>query len=304
MTIVMVLDLNMGLVVSLVLGVAGLTIAWWGRARVHTTTLEGPCWWVLASVFLISAVEVTAAAGNWEGTQFARFAAGCMTFCPVISLLGARRPHDRGWHLVVLSLWIILTLPSLEALVLRPKQQPDVEGLRSAFMLVLIAVGLLNGLPTRFWLSSLLLCVAQLQLLAGQLPIPAPLPETLFASSGAIGSSTLGLALYVAALSTAAMTSVKTRSPTRPLDQLWLDFRDSYGLLWGLRVAEQVNAAATMNGWDLLLRWRGFYRADGSELSEPLPKETDLALRQNLQNLLRRFVSTDWIANRLGDTNN
>ncbi len=283
------------LLLPLGLGAVGIGIGCWAHRRVRRTTLEGPCWWVLAAIAAISGVEcLVATTRDPSSLLWLRLPAACLIFCPVISLLGAKRPQNRGWHLVVLSLWVILVLPALEAWLLKPGQAADVRGLRAGFMVLLIVMGLVNGLPTRYWLSSLLLALAQIQLLANYLPVPAPFQESIAASS-----ATLGLALAVAALVAAAQSAASTRRAVKPLDQLWLDFRDAYGLLWSLRVAEQVNAAATMYEWDLLLRWGGFHRADGSVLSEPLPEEVERTLKQTLHNLLRRFVSPDWISARL-----
>ena len=39
------------------------------------------------------------------------FAAAMIVFCPAMALLGAKRPQDKPWQLIVLSLWGILALP-------------------------------------------------------------------------------------------------------------------------------------------------------------------------------------------------
>jgi hypothetical protein len=115
----------------------------------------------------------------------------------------------------------------------------------------------------------------------------------------------------------------------------WIDFRDAYGAVWGVRVAERLNVAARRHGWPVLFAWRGLRVAaphdtaylpdrlpDGLP-SEPgsalppssgarhgaAPPDPDAALRRldpELQRrvrrefhaLLRRFVSAPWIAAR------
>lgn len=86
------------------------------------------------------------------------------------------------------------------------------------------------------------------------------------------------------------------------LNLVWHDFRDSFGMLWGLRVAEQINFAARSSGWPLTLRWQGFVDEQGKPLDlDLLPEETRKSLDQAIQNLLRRFVSPEWIAARMGN---
>lgn len=278
--------------IPFVLGLGGVGVLLAGRRAVRGTTLVGPWWWLLASLLLLVAVEVVAALHPTAAqVPLLRFVAGCSTFCPTISLLGAKRPQDRGWHFVVGSLWIVLALPALQSLLLRPEYAPETHSVRKVFLVLLIAAGLLNGLPTRQWMSACLVAVAQ-GIWLGE-------PLGLLTASWSASSGLGALGLYVAGLAAGLRVFRGSRVPRGTYDGLWLDFRDRYGLLWSLRVAEQINASATRYKWDLVLRWRGFRLPDGSKLPDQLPAETDRALRQNLHNLLRRFVSSDWIADRL-----
>jgi hypothetical protein len=86
--------------------------------------------------------------------------------------------------------------------------------------------------------------------------------------------------------------SASTQSASKSYDRLWLDFRDLFGLLWGLRLQERVNAASTTAKWDVELQWQGFQ-------PRRVPPEHREALRQAMTGLLRRFVSHEWIAARL-----
>jgi hypothetical protein len=76
---------------------------------------------------------------------------------------------------------------------------------------------------------------------------------------------------------------------------IWLDFRDSFGLLWSLRVQERLNATATQHGWKTELSWDGFRPAEESAAQRG-------ELRAALRGLLRRFVSGAWIARRLDES--
>ncbi len=44
----------------------------------------------------------------------------CSTFCPLVSLLGAKRPQNKAWQWIVASFWIIAALPAIEGLALQP----------------------------------------------------------------------------------------------------------------------------------------------------------------------------------------
>jgi len=282
--------------IDLLLAVLGITLLVRKRESLRDTTLTASWFWLLASLALLAVVELLAGDSSGSGVILRplRFAAACTTFCPLIALLGAKRPQDRSWHLVVGTLWIVLALPVGETILLRPGQPLDIHGLRAWFLILLILLGLANSCPTRFWPASLLFGSGQALLISEFMPYAQAL-------NGLVGqrATTYGLGLIVGALATALILDAGRRKPPS-LDRLWLDFRDRFGLFWGLRIVERVNAAAQLNGLPIRLGWHGFRTTNGSELAE-LPPAAARALRQNLENLLRRFVSHTWIAQRLGE---
>jgi hypothetical protein len=269
------------------------------RRVIQDTTLVGPSRWMLGSLLVISGTQLLVAfvdrgsneeASGWKTAIL--FAAAATSFCPLMSLLGAKRPQDRGWHFVVIALWAILVLPVAESLVLRHGQMPDLRGARSWFMLVLIVLGVVNSLPTRFWFPALLFGSGQLLMLASYLPMVREIVDD---------SQTLaGLSCCAIALIIATWLARHKRLLQGSLDVVWIDFRDSFGLLWGLRVAEQINIAARSSEWPLRLRWRGFVGIQGEPFDwNSLSDDTRKSLNQVVQNLLRRFVSSNWIAERV-----
>ena len=285
-----------------VLGVAGCGLLVWRRERLAGTTLVAPWYWAIVTLLAVSASEVAigihADTGPpaWAGVL--RFVAAASTFCPVMAVLGAKRPQDRPWQFIVFSLWVTLVMPAGQAWLMHPGQELVVHGVRAWFLLALIVVTALNGLPTRFWISVVLYCLAQITLFAEHLP----LVRICLGTAGAVA----GLSLIVAAVALVGAGIPRRGHAARPLDRLWLDFRNMFGAAWGLRVAQRINALATRNGWNITLRWSGFCPSAEAghdrEMSQDMSPETTESLHKSLKNILRRFVSPEWIAIRLGQS--
>jgi hypothetical protein len=213
-------------------------------------------------------------------------AATALSFCPVISLIGAKRPQHTAWNFVVGSLWAIVVLPAAETFFLRRGQPLAMGDARGWFLWLLILLGPINFLPTRNWLSAVFLAAGQVVALGQYLP--------LVRRELTVYPELTGVGLAVAAL-VAAWTRRFTAAPPRqeqPYDRLWLDFRDTFGLFWALRVQERVNAAAKQFGWPCELGWSGLGATE-------LDFATERALRTTMKGLLRRFVNSRWIAQRL-----
>jgi hypothetical protein len=278
--------------VSLASGACGLAALLSGFRRLRGTTLRAPWWWAAISLALVASGEVAIAL--WRGGESSaaaqyRFATGTMMFCPLVALLGAKRPQDRAWQFIVFSCWVILTLPAAQARLLRPDEPPSVHPLWGWFLVVLIVVGLTNYLPTRFCLAGLLAAAGQATLLWPFLP---------FGSLAAYRLTSLfGLVLLGAAAVAAAVLARTRRRAGDPLDLMWLDFRDQFGVVWGLRIAERLNASAKMCGWDARLAWHGFLTAAGGPAAG-IPPAVNAELEKSLRGLLRRFVSDEWIGRR------
>ena len=273
------------------IAIAGLAALALRIRAVRGTTLVAPSAWSIVSLLSVCLAET---AGTWPGDSATgssfvelRFAAAMSTFCPMTALLGARRPQDRGWQWIVLSLWAILSLPSIEWLLFGGTQ--EIHAARFWFLGILTSVGALNGVATRFWPASVLFCLGQAMLLSPYLPaISSALPT----ATGPLW----GIGLLVTAWVLPAIGWPRSSTAGSRLDRVWLDFRDAYGAVWGLRIVERMNAAASVPGWPARLGWRGFrLRQTGTPIA-PWPEGVEDALRT----LLRRFVSEDWLAARLG----
>jgi hypothetical protein len=273
--------------VLLAAGCLALVARW---PRVRGTTLVAAWYWSVVSLACIVLVEASAglAPGFWAGDWLAamRFAAAMTAFCTIMAVLGAKRAQHRAWQFVVLSLWLILSLPSCEWLLFGGTH--EIHAARFSFLIILAFVGAGNGLATRSWPSSLLVGLGQLAMISPFCPLTkALLPEA--------SAALLGLLLIVTGSSLVALR--RPRRSKSPLDRVWLDFRDLFGVVWGLRVAERINALAATHDWPARLTWHGFRAKDRHACREVPP-----AAVAALGTLLRRFVSAEWIEERLNDS--
>jgi hypothetical protein len=277
---------------SAALALVGAAVLTWRKPALRGTTLVAPWYWSAAALASISATEIILAIAQSLPPQPwvvpLRFAAAMTSFCPTMALLGAKRPQDRAWQFIVFALWVILSLPSLEWLLFGVH---EMHGARFWFLAILAGTGALNGTATRYWPSSWLVAVGQVALAMRYF---AATQSWLSESHG----PQLGLAAIVAAWGLQAAGLPRGRAAAG-LDRVWLDFRDSFGVVWSLRVTERVNATAAMVGWPVKLGWRGLRDPEG--LSGGVSEMTREVFEEVFRGLLRRFVSPEWIDKRLGD---
>lgn len=268
---------------ALVAGAAGSAVA---RRQIAGTTLLATWWWSLAAFVATGGLELLVAnqlIADDTTAQALRYAARVLLLCPTISLLGVKRPQDGPWNFVVLSLWGVLVLPAAQALFLNTGQPLEIGVFHAWFVVVLLLASLVNILPTRHAPAALLATAGQTILLGQYLPLP--LPQFPFDTETGLGMLAASALLYALR---------PPRRAKRPLDQLWLDFRDAFGLFWGLRVQERLQAAAKMYNWPVALHWSGWRSADGGPPPE-LPDDTRQQITTTFRGLLRRFVSNEWI---------
>jgi len=263
--------------VSLVLPAAILCIVL-ARAlhSLRGTTLVAAWCWAIVALVAIVAVELVAIGMPADESPgwlpAARYIAAVATLCPMMAVLGAKRPQDRAWQLIVLSLLGVLSLPAIQDVVYHYGQPVALDAAWRWFVAILLVVGLVNYLPTRYAASSVLVFAAQAVLLADFLPVSLPVPDSHRAAIA------LGL---VAAASVVARSGWPRRH--RAMDavhDLWLDFRDWYGILWALRVRE---------------------RATGSTSVDMAPARQPATVERAFVAHLQRFVSPEWIAMRSED---
>ncbi len=206
------------------------------------------------------------------------------SLCPMAAVLGAKRPQAHAWQFVVTSLWLVLTLPFLVSYGLFVPGRREMGAIPFGFALVLILMGIGNYLATRHGIAAILIGAAQLTLL--------------WLADHAKSNSLWYLAPAALTLVGAAWVACRPagrRSTKTPDDRLWLAFRDCYGAVWGVRVAERVNAMGRKRGWPQRLTWFGI--VDSPNATPPLADGSPAGeFQRAFHMVLRSFVTADWIA--------
>lgn len=245
-------------------------------------------WLALQKTSLVHALSWTmaawlcwaAAAADPENIGGAiHFLALCLTACAGVAVLGARRPHVAAWNFVVAGLLAVMALPLLENLVLGSR---PIGAVRVGFLTATLLVVLGNFVPTCFAPAALLGvlgCAGQMAaLLAGD-----DVPEIV----------TLGSYLAIALVPWVGWACwVCRRQPHSELERRWLNFRNSFGAMWSLRVREQFNHAAEHAGWPMALTWGG---AEAKHAAGQFGG-VDAEMTAGFQALIKRFADGEGAA--------
>jgi hypothetical protein len=255
--------------------------------RLRGSTLAAPAAWAVAAAASVAAVEL-ALAWNAEpaatlGASLARYAAAVGVCCPLTAVLGAKRPQDRGWQWIVLSLWIVLLVPAGQAWAGHTSNQLVLPYPWRALLAALVMLGPLNYLPTRWAGAAVLATIGQLLLLK----------PWLFGDGEPSATSAWALAalLLAALLATLTRRRSANAAPSPPLEEFtyrWLNFRNNWGAFWALRILNRINETAVLSNWPVRLHWNGFAPLDAAAPTE-LDERIAAHITQTLDSLLRRF---------------
>lgn len=266
---------------ALILGLLAMAALVRARHRLRGTTLVGPASWAIVSLsFLLAAIGADAC---WElgNREHWHYLAAVTTLAPFVALLGAKRPQNRAWQFIVAALVALLWLQSIRALLIDPSLPPLPHAAWRWLIAVILAAEFANYLPTRNAPAALLIFAGQICLLSGQLPMVPPLLQP---------APAIGLALLATGVLLATALAGAPRRPCSPTDQAWLKFRDAFGAVWALRIAERVNAVAKAQSWPIRLGWHGFHLAEG-RVGQAIDGPTQAAAEQALAGLLWRFIA-------------
>ena len=269
-------------------GLAALltVIALYGRKKLAGTTLTAPCIWIAISATCLiglALIEMTQPAET-IGMSALRFTVAASTLCPLVAVLGAKRPQDRGWQWIVLSLWLIVIWPAAQALAHPAGPRVELFTPWKLFVAGVVAMGPLNYLPTRHWLASLLVAAGQLILFSDYLGLGTTNEWQLPSA----------LACFVIAAMTVAVRKNKQVNADQTLNNetaRWFRFRDGFGAFWAIRVMQRVNETAGLRNWPVRLTWSGFESVE-TEARDPRSQTSATVkaeVEQTFDTLLRRF---------------
>lgn len=216
-----------------------------------------------------------------------------LTFAALVSVLNARRPGDTAWAILMALLVVVFLLPWLEGPGLARKAHGlgrlRLDAPWTIFYGLVVIAGVTNYLPTRYgpaacWLllglvlEYLLLTRDEFRLSRGGRLWPA-VPWTL-----------------AAAVWTAAWRAGRPVRAASDLEAAWLWFRDHWGVVWALRIAERFNRTAESLGWPFRLGWFGVVPVAAEPVEPPAPGSLPPAAATTLTSLLRRFADPERIA--------
>lgn len=258
------------------------------RPALRGTTLVAPWAWAIFAIGCLSmACWITDSTSAVGVTSALRHIAATSTICPAMAVLGAKRPQDRGWAFIVLSLWGILALPAMQAMAFAPASPLELHAAWQIFLLLLALTGNANWAATRFFPSALLVSIAQWCWLRGTNALPMQ-----------VSSQMIDLVAACCLMVAVALGRYAPRphDTSAGWDRVWHDFRDAFGVVWALRVSERINQSADRYQWPLRLQWSGFQKLAETPAADWNRDEFE----QSVRTLLRRFVSNEWIDRKQG----
>ncbi|MGP0062230.1 MAG: hypothetical protein ACLQGP_01340 [Isosphaeraceae bacterium] len=278
--------------------------AWpWHRAwrSASGTALRPALIWVALAVVSSIAAQV---AGWGEPFAAGRPMSGRLTYFAVLavlaaltSVLNARSPGGGVWAGLMAVLVVVFLIPWLEG----PWRLRRARGLGqlhldapwTIFYGLLVLVGVTNYLPTRCGAAAGWLALGFVLEYVGLTRDDWPAERRGMLWSWV--SWTMAASLWAAYRGAGRGPSARTR-----LEALWFWFRDSWGVVWALRIQERLNRTAELKQWPVRLSWFGLVPADPSSAAGPVvdPPEAEAAFR----GLIRRFVRGDRLDEVLGQS--
>lgn len=276
----------------------GLAVGWGGllrcRAALRGTTLT-TAWWTAAgalgfwtSVWFAAVYSATTPAVESRLWHLASVAA----LCPLVAVLGARRPVNNVWPaFVLLPLVFVLGMPALTSLWRGGAATLRIETPSAVGFALVLVMGAGNYLFTRLSLPALFVAAAV------ALPV---FPLTDFGSGGtpADFAGWSGVCVGLAGSTGWLLMRRRDESPP-PHERIWTEFRNLYGVVWAKRVMDRINWTAHEERWPARLELSGLVWT-GDDVDEAERRRIIARLEHTFGWLLKRFVDARWIAERGG----
>lgn len=261
-----------------------------------TTLLTAGCWGLFGvAVWWVALVCAKPGLVDRSTADLLFYLTSVILLCPGIAVLGARRPGLVAWNFfVLLPLIAVLCWPAIASLPLVNDNAPlDLETPATIGFVLVVVMGTGNYFGTRFTLPAIFYSVSLL-LIAGSMWTEAAdlalLPERETARH-------LSALFFMLAVALAALRAGETVKEISPLDRLWLDFVDQFGLVWARRVMDRLNESASHEKWAAGFQWHGIQWV--ADAAEDEVTRTSARIEHTLRWLLKRFVDPEWINARL-----
>lgn len=260
--------------------------------------MTGPVKWAIACIMVWTVSWMLSSPGIRvpEGVlDHLWYLTAVLILCPFIAVLGARNPGAVVWGwFIILPLCLVLEISAIrqwgnnlvpEAFML---DTPTIVG-----FLVVMVMGLGNYFGTKLTTSIFVLDVILFLLVA---PYSEMAPEFLPEKQT---SRILATFLFLVLLYFLNRSSDSSRKDLFPIQRIWFDFLDSYGVVWGKRFIDQMNQTAKEQDWNIHLELEGFVKNTDSEPVVSLSNEELEKVTRAFHRHLKRFVEPSWIDERL-----
>ncbi|HBU37881.1 MAG TPA: hypothetical protein DEB70_08755 [Planctomycetaceae bacterium] len=287
--------------VAIIFVILSCCAAWFVRG---STAVPAALWSAAASLFFsLSTLQQATENLDIATLGIHRVVIAALSVCPVMSLLGAKRPQHGIWQFIVGTLAAVLALPAASAILIHPGSLPDLHILGRFFLPVLVSVGWMNFIGTRRAVAATLIAVGHFGLIWPLLPgiqleaaLLQPARDLVAISFMTAGSF---LALSQAVFARLKRKFVLADGVQLPLDNLQFEYRvntcflalrETLGAAWTLRLAERFDQMARRRGWPVQLTFQGLQMQE-----EPREASWEPDALRAMEALMKRFVSSAWL---------
>ena len=209
--------------------------------------------------------------------------AATLLLAPLVDILGARNPGHRAWPwFVVTPMIVVLQWSTISHLFSERPETALVTPLPATigFLLVLVM-----GTGNYFGTANTSACLFGV---TGIGLFTLPVTEW-HAWPGDVVCLASSVCLAITALLIEGR--LKANNSKTGHEQLWIDFRDLYGMVWSRRVMDRVNQFADREKWNVSMTQDGFRPRNESD---QLPEDTERP-EEILRWVLRRFAEDEFL---------
>lgn len=241
-------------------------------------------WAIAACIVAMASVSMRLLPDIPDGITSATHSLAAVLFlAPLIDILGARNPGHRAWPwFVVIPMVVVLQWSNVSHLfserLVTPVRIP-VPAL-SGFLLVLTM-----GTGNHFGTANTSACLFGA---AAILLFTLPVTEW-----GVWPGDIVCLVSSICLAISAILVEGRHKAPGERIghEQLWIDFRDIYGVVWSRRSMDRINQFANRENWNVRMTLNGFRPWSNSPQSMENTERPEEILRW----VLRRFAEDDFL---------